>query len=252
MKRVLTYWIGFCCGLFSGDSSTDDLLVGKVCPVSYQQQALGILVFSQAWYHSGRQQASYVARDNATGVGVEIHLFTNRSGELELENQANCSRYRMLQVRTTNRRLLADELGSQVDAPAQLLEPFYDTEPLEYGYGVHATPQDHFDKPWQGRPKRASTLAIYDTPFVSDALGKLGQNIEVDFETCVVCQRDVGYDSILSCGRWGYQREFLDERSGWAEPEYKEATCLNFPSIGFRQTVDLAEPFEYQHWLNWR
>ncbi|WP_432458841.1 hypothetical protein [Agarivorans sp. QJM3NY_25] len=45
MKRVLTYWIGFCCGLFSGDSSTDDLLVGKVCPVSYQQQALGILVF---------------------------------------------------------------------------------------------------------------------------------------------------------------------------------------------------------------
>ncbi|MGY5452362.1 hypothetical protein ACVFI8_15690 [Agarivorans sp. MS3-6] len=252
MKRYLLQVMMTGVWLLGHSASAEDLLVGKVCPVTYQQQNVGILVFSKAWYHSGRQQASYIARDNATGVGIEIHLFANTDGELDLDNKAQCSQYRILQVRTTNRRLLDGEQRSQVDAPKQLLEPFYDAAPLEHGYGVHDTPEDNRDKPWQGRPKRSSTLAIYDTPFVSDALGKEGQDIQVEFETCVVCQRDVGYDSILSCGRWGYVREFLDENTGWAEPEFNGTECLNTPTESYQETVNLAEDFQYSYWLNWR
>ncbi|WP_411992235.1 hypothetical protein [Agarivorans sp. DSG3-1] len=229
-----------------------DLWVGKVCPVTYQQNTLGILVFSEAWFHSGRQQASYIARDNATGVGLEIHLFANRLGEVELENQAQCTQYRMLQIRTTNRRLLDDERQAQIDAPLHFVEPFYDASPLEHGAGMHNTPSDTSDKPWNSPPKRASTLAIYDTPFVSDALGKEGEDIQVEFETCVVCQRDSGFDSILSCGRWGYSREYMDENTGWAEPEFHGTECLNSPSRHYQETVSLSEEFPYSYWLDWR
>ncbi|GGB15766.1 hypothetical protein [Agarivorans gilvus] len=243
---LMSFWLG------SAMADDAELLVGKVCPVTYQQNTLGILVFSEAWYHSSRQQASYIPRDNATGIGLEIHWFANRNGELELANQAGCSRYRMLQVRTTNRRLLGDERSAQIDAPEWFVEPFYDAAPLEFGNGVHHTPQDTQDKPWSEAPKRASTLAIYDTPFVSDALGKEGQNIEVEFETCVVCQREQSYDSILSCGRWGYSREYLNENSGWAEPEFSGTECLAQPSEHYQETVNLSESFPYSYWLDWR
>ncbi|WP_221074523.1 hypothetical protein [Agarivorans aestuarii] len=245
-------WITLSYCSLSSALVAEELWVGKVCPVTYQQQTLGVLVFSEAWYHSSRQQASYIPRDNATGVGLEIHLFANRLGELDLANQAQCNQYRMLQIRTTNRRLLGDEQRAQIDAPSSFVEPFYDASPLEHGSGVHQTPADTSDKPWNEPPSRASTLAIYDTPFVSDALGKEGQDIMVEFETCVVCQRDQGYDTILSCGRWGYSREYLDENTGWAEPEFHGTECLNSPSPHYQETVSLSERFPYSYWLDWR
>ncbi|WP_157534177.1 hypothetical protein [Moritella sp. JT01] len=38
------------------------------------------MAFSQHWYHNGSDNAAYQARDNATGVGIEIHFLTNDKG----------------------------------------------------------------------------------------------------------------------------------------------------------------------------
>lgn len=247
------YWIITCClTLQSIKLAAAELEVGKVCPVKFQQRDLGILVFSRAWYHSGRTQAAYQASDNATGVGLEIHLFTSPEGQLSGTNQAQCDRYRMLQVRTTNTKLDPGERASQIDVPPHFNHPFYDSPPLEHGYGVHQTPEDHQDKPWQGRPVRASTVSIYDTPYVSDSYGKDGEDIRVRFETCVVCSRESQYDSLLSCGRWGYTREFMGGMTGWAEPEFTGVQCLLDPSDSFKTTLDESARLEYSFWLNWR
>lgn len=240
----------------------DELEVGKVCPVFYEKkpyqhkphkpESLGLLVFSKPWFHSGRSQASYIASDNATGVGVEVHLMNNVRGHLQGQNIANCDRYRLLQIRETTARLGPGEKPLQIDVPDSFLNPFYDSAPLEHGYGVHKTPIDTTDKPWHNRPTRAATVSIYDTPFVSDAYGKEGEDIYVGFETCAVCERDQGYDSLLSCGRWGYRREYMGGMTGWAEPEYLGVQCQAQPSEQFQQVLDRSNRIEYSYWINWR
>ncbi|MGB0733628.1 MAG: hypothetical protein ACPGPF_07675, partial [Pontibacterium sp.] len=145
-------------------TSAAELLVGKYCPVSFEQENLGLLVFSKEWFHSGRHNASYIASDNATGIGIEIHFFASAKGHINATNTANCSRYRLLQSRQTNARLFFGESAYAIDAPDNFDDPFYDSSPLEHGYGSHQTPTDDKDKPWQGRHSRASTVAIYDTP----------------------------------------------------------------------------------------
>nr|WP_231517036.1 hypothetical protein [Marinobacterium lacunae] len=240
--------------LSSLPSSTraEDLYVGKVCPVLYREQSVGVLAFSQEWYHAGRTDARYIPGDNATGVGLEIHFFTNATGDIKGQNSASCSRYRMLQVRRTTARLYDGEKAVQIDVPNEFSSPFYDNEPLEYGHGTHLTPVDNRDKPWGGRPVRTSTVAIYDTPFVSGRFGIEGQDIEVGFETCVVCQREPGYDSILSCGNWGYRREYIDSMSGWSEAEFNGVQCAAEPSELFKQTLQNSNRIEYSYWINWR
>lgn len=236
----------------SDDSDTQELWVAKACPVSYQNEAIGILVFSKEWYHNGRQNASYQAFDNATGVGVEIHFFNNRRGALKQQNRAQCDRYRLLQVRNANLRIDDGSQPIQIDVPSQFAEPFYDNYPLEHGYGTHLSPADVSDKPWPISPVRASTVALYDTPYASDHFGIEGQPISVMFETCVVCQRDNQYDSLLACGSWGYQRDYMGGYVGWSEPEYIGPQCLEQPSQAFKDTLDHQENFDYRYWLHWR
>jgi len=238
--------------LFSAPVVADELLVGKACPVTFQKESVGILVFSKEWYHNSRDQASYIPKDDATGVGLEIHLFANQTGHLTGQNIAGCSRYRLLQVRSTTARLFDGERAVQIDVPDEFLNPFYDNAPLEHGYGMHRAPVDDRDKPWSGRPSRASTVAIYDTPYVSDAYGIEGKNIEVQFETCVVCERDNRYDAILSCGRWGYTREYMGGMTGWTEPEFDGVQCQSRPSQVFQDVLDNSNRIEYSFWLNWR
>lgn len=233
-------------------STADELEVGKVCPVFYQQQALGYLVFSKPWYHNSRSDASYIPKDDATGVGLEIHLINNETGHLQFNNIAQCDRYRLLQVRQTTARLFQGERPLQIDVPGEFLDPFYDNNPLEHGYGVHKTPKDDSDKPWQGRPDRASTVAIYDTPYVSDAYGIEGRDIKVEFETCAVCERDRQYDTILSCGSWGYLREYMGGMTGWAEPEFLGVQCSSEASEQFKETLNSSNRIEYSYWINWR
>ncbi|MFW1678532.1 hypothetical protein ACFVYJ_12235 [Pontibacter sp. JAM-7] len=231
-----------------------ELLVGKVCPVQFQQQSLGILVFSQPWYHSSRQGAAYIASDNATGVGLEIHLFASAQGTVVGRNLAVCDRYRLLQVRNTNTtaRLFPGERALQVDVPPGADNPFYDTAPLEHGYGMHLTPEDDADKPWQGRQQRASTVAIYDTPYISDSYGVEGKDIQATFETCAVCQRQDDFDLVLACGEWGYMREYMGGMTGWAEPEFIGVSCRSQPSKSFRQALDSSHLIEYSFWEDWR
>lgn len=192
--------------MINGLAVAQDLEVAKVCPVYHNQHALGVLTFSNHWYHSGRAQASYTAADNATGVGVEIHWFSSQLGAVKQGNKAGCQRYRIIQSRATNAKLFDNEQALQIDIPTDIETPFYDQHPMEFGRGTHSTPQDTRDKPWERAPMRASTLAIYDTPFISDAFGFEGEHITVAFETCLVCQRDDQYDTVLACGLWGYQR----------------------------------------------
>lgn len=237
---------------FTGPLSAADLEVGKVCPVIYQKEPIGHLVFSKEWYHSGRSDASYIPKDDATGVGLEIHLFNNQTGHLRGQNIAQCDRYRLIQIRKTNARLFSGEKNLQIDVPDHFLDPFYDNAPLEHGYGVHQTPLDDKDKPWNGRPVRASTVGIYDTPYVSDYFGVEGQDIDVNFETCVVCERDHRYDNVLSCGSWGYKREYMGGMTGWAEPEFTGVQCKAKPSEQFQNTLNLSNRIEYSYWINWR
>ena len=73
--------------LFSAVSYSDSLQVGKICQVKNDRdQDLGLLVISEFWFHSGRENASYIAADNATGIGVEIHFFNNQFGQLTKKN----------------------------------------------------------------------------------------------------------------------------------------------------------------------
>lgn len=232
--------------------SAAELLVGKTCPVYYQQQPVGFLVFSREWYHTSRSHPSYTATDNSTGVGLEIHFFSNDRGDVDILNLPDCDRYRMLQIRTSNARMLPGEKTIQVDVPDSSTSPFYDSSPLEHGRGVHLAPPDDTDKPWTGRPTRASTVAIYDTPYVSDAWGVWGDNIDVSFETCVVCERDQQYDELLSCGNWGYRRTFMGGMTGWAEPEFQPVQCQATASELYRQTLNASNRIEYSYWINWR
>lgn len=230
----------------------EELLVGKTCPVFYKQQPIGILVFSREWYHTSRSHPSYTATDNATGVGLEIHFFSNDRGDTEIINLPACDRYRMLQIRTSNARMLPGEKTTQVDVPDYFISPFYDSSPLEHGRGLHLAPADDSDKPWNGRPTRASTVGIYDTPYVSDAWGIWGYNIDVQFETCVVCERDQQYDELLSCGNWGYRRDFMGGMTGWAEPVFQPVQCQTTPSPGYKETLNGSNRVEYSYWINWR
>lgn len=231
---------------------TETLTVSKSCPVKTSSAQVGILAFSQPWYHSGRSDARYFPGDNATGIGLEIHFFANTQGLVTGRNLAQCNRYRLLQIRKTTAQLFEGEKAIQIDIPDEAYTPFYDNPPMEHGYGTHLTPLDNLDKPWNGRPVRASTVGIYDTPYVSDSYGVEGQHIRTEFETCVICERDMGYDSLLSCGRWGYQRDYLNEETGWTEPEVLPVECLKQPSDSFRQTLENSNQVAYTYWLQWR
>lgn len=237
---------------FCNASLAQDLILNKACPVTYNNSAIGILTFSQPWYHNARMQASYTSFDNATGVGVEIHFFSNSQGEIKETNLAQCDRYRLLQIRSSNLKLNPDESAIQIDVPEQFSEPFYDNPPLEHGSGMHLTPVDVDDKPWQTRTMRASTVALYDTPYASDHYGRDGKPIKVEFETCVVCQRDNQFDTLLSCGQWGYQRDYMGGYVGWSEPEFIGPRCLNQASASFKTTLEQQNQFEYRYWLDWR
>ncbi|MDX1397084.1 MAG: hypothetical protein R3204_01005 [Oceanospirillum sp.] len=242
--------------IISGPLNAETLTVGKACPVTFAEQddarPVGLLVFSRPWFHSSRSNARYIAGDNATGIGLEIHFFANRNGHPQQFNQPKCDRYRLLQIRKTTARLFEGEKPVQIDIPAESSTPFYDNPPMEHGYGTHRTPVDDLDKPWSGRPVRASTVAIYDTPYVSDSYGIDGQHIRTEFETCVVCERDTAYDSLLSCGTWGYQRDYLNEETGWTEPELLPTECLNKPSQRFTNTLESSNQVAYHYWLEWR
>ncbi len=243
---------GLLISLVSLASVASELKVGKACPIKYQQASIGQLIFSKEWYHSSRSDARYIPGDNATGIGIEIHLQNNYSGLVQGLNLAQCDRYRILQIRQSNARLLAGEHHLQVDVPDNFDNPFYDNAPLEHGYGLHRTPEDDSDKPWQGQPLRHSSVSIYDTPYVSDAYGIEGKNIEVSFETCAVCERDRGYDSVLACGLWGYSREYIGGHTGWTEPEFDGVDCTKKPSELFCQALESSSQIDYSYWVNWR
>ncbi|NQZ92094.1 MAG: hypothetical protein HRT97_07095 [Moritella sp.] len=235
----------------------NELLLNKVCPVSspmpsLTQASIGILAFSQHWYHDGGDNAAYQARDNATGVGIEIHFLANDNGFVKGRNVANCQRYRIIQLRQTNIKNLVNELPVQIDIPNTFSLPFYDNHTLEHGHGMHKTPKDNQDKPWAQSVMRASSVAIYDTPYVSDAYGTEGEDIRVTFETCVVCQREQGFDQLLSCGSWGFQRDYMGGMTGWAEPEFIPVQCSVKPSDQYLTTLDNAERIDYRYWLDWR
>lgn len=235
----------------------NELLLNKVCPVSsptpsLTQESIGILAFSQHWYHDGGDNAAYQARDNATGVGIEIHFLANDNGFVKGRNVENCQRYRIIQLRQTNIKNLVNELPVQIDIPNTFSLPFYDNHTLEHGHGMHKTPKDNQDKPWAQSVMRASSVAIYDTPYVSDAYGTEGEDIRVTFETCVVCQREQGYDQLLSCGSWGFQRDYMGGMTGWAEPEFIPVQCSVKPSDLYLTTLDNTERIDYRYWLDWR
>ena len=183
---------------------------------------------------------------------MEIHFFANAAGDTRFQNTANCNRYRLLQVRKTNTKLYRGERAVDIDVPGYLSEPFSDNAVLEHGVGTHLTPADDRDKIWQGRVVRASTVALYDTPYVSDGFGVEGKDMQVEFETCVVCERDHSFDSLLSCGRWGYKREYMGGTTGWAEPELLPMQCLLEPSQQVKQTLDESNKVQYAYWLQWR
>jgi len=235
----------------------EELIIAKICPVkaanltSKKTNPLGILAFSQEWFHSSRSQASYIASDNATGVGLEIHFFANLNGQLKGLNQAKCAKYRILQVRMSSINFI-DENKNQLDTAPENTEPFYDQGNLEYGRGNHFTPLDDQDKPWQGQVPRNSTVAIYDTPYISDAYGIEGEDMTIRFETCVVCEREDSFDQLLSCGQWGYTREYIGGSTGWTEPEFIPVSCLSQASDTFKETIEFNESTSYHYWINWR
>lgn len=249
LTKYCTYTLLSTCVLNAGFAQ--DLEVSRVCPVYHKQHSLGVLAFSNHWYHSGRTQASYIAADDATGVGIEIHWFNSELGVLDQANKASCDRYRIIQSRSTNAKLFDNEQALQIDVPSDIETPFYDQVPMEFGRGTHHTPKDTQDKPWEQAPVRASTLAVYDTPFISDAFGFEGEHITVTFETCLVCQRDSQYDTVLACGSWGYQRDFIDEMYGWAEPEFTPVSCTDTPKL-LMTAIENTHQLDYPFWLGWR
>lgn len=258
IKHELGYPIILFTLLISQSTSyADDLILAKVCPVkthltnNLAPTNLGILAFSEAWFHSSRSQASYIASDNATGVGLEIHFFAGLNGQINGRNRAKCDKYRMLQVRKSSINF-PNENQNQLDIPAENTEPFYDSENLEYGHGTHYTPEDDQDKPWQGRVQRSSTVAIYDTPYISDGYGVEGEDMTIMFETCVVCERENKFDQLLSCGQWGYTREYIGGQTGWTEPEFIPVSCLATASDTFKTTIEYNESMSYHYWINWR
>ena len=244
-------------------TEAQELLPDKICPVifpaandiSSQANVLGLLVISRAWFHNSGQLAGYIAKDDATGIGVEIHFFANSKGQVSGNNIAQCDRYRLLQVRASNIKRLWGEEAVQIDVPDNNDLPFYDNQLLEHGYGSHQTPIDNDDKPWDARPSRASTVAIYDTPFTGDSMGMDGRDIKVEFETCVVCQRDNAIDSLLSCINWGYQRDLLEpfgqQLTSWSEPDILERQCRLRASELFISTLDNSHRIEYLSGLDW-
>lgn len=231
--------------------AADELVLSKVCPVMLKQQQIGIIALSIPWFHNGRENASYNARDNATGVGLEIHYFNNKQG-VTLQTNGHCERYRLLQVRESNAILNPGEQSIQIDVPDTFITPFYDQAPLEFGRGTHLTPSDSADKPWQGQIVRSSTVSLYDTPYISDAYGKEGEDIIVKFETCIVCQNENSVDTLLSCAHWGYQREYMGGMTGWTEPEVLESTCSEQPSQQFLTALEQDTQHDYFYWFSWR
>ncbi|WP_415901301.1 hypothetical protein ACMXYR_09030 [Neptuniibacter sp. QD29_5] len=229
-----------------------ELVIGQTCPVIFQNEAIGSLILSKPWYHSSRSNAKYIASDNSTGIGIEIHLKSNFSGKVDGLNLADCDHFRLLQVRRTTAKLLPGEKHIQIDVPDQFSMPFYDRAPLEHGYGLHKTPVDDSDKPWQGRPYLDSAVALYDTPYVSDSWGIEGKDIEVQFETCAVCERESQFDTVLSCGHWGYRRDYMGGMTGWSEPEFTGFQCSKSPSPDFQKTLNLSNRIEYTYWIHWR
>ena len=148
-KRTLTFklaavlWALFAVfSILVNDAEASELEVGKVCPVAYRDNLVGNLIVSMPWYHSSRLDAAYVAMDNATGIGVEIHFFTNVDGDTRYRNIAECDRFRLLQTRQSNARLMTGEKAVQLDIPNQFNTPFSDNAPLEHGRGSHLTPYD--------------------------------------------------------------------------------------------------------------
>lgn len=233
-------------------SFADDLKVGKSCPVFFADAQIGELILSKPWYHSSRSNARYIAGDNATGIGIEVHLKNHHIGKVTGLNFAGCDRFRILQVRKTSAKLLPGESSIQIDVPNESLNPFYDNAPLEHGYGLHQTPIDDSDKPWQGRVYRDADVSIYDTPYVSDSWGVEGRHIEVQFETCAVCERDNRFDSILSCGHWGYRRDYMGGMTGWSEPEFSGFQCSAGPSHLLATTLRNSHRIDYSYWIHWR
>lgn len=181
-----------------------------------------------------------------TGIGLEIHFLATSAGQIDNDNIANCDQYRVLQVRKSTKEPLFT-----IDIPETFNNPFYDNEPLEHGYGTHLTPVDTTDKPWQGRPQRISTVAIYDTPFASDDYKTEGQDIEMLFETCVVCQRQQQPDHLLSCGRWGYSRIYVNKTSHWSAATFIPPQCLNSPSEEFKDTLNNSQNLQYGYQEQW-
>lgn len=252
LAKVLCYLTAS--GLFGALSNpllADELNVGKVCPVTQQQTVLGHLVLSTPWYHDGSGHAAYIARDNAIGVGIEIHFFSNKSGDVRHNNLAQCDQYRLLQVRFTNSKILPRQTKFAIDVPDSQPSPFYDDGLLEHGRGSHFTPVDNSDKPWLDRHSRASTVGLYDTPYLSDWFGIPGKDINVEFETCVVCEKTTQRDSVLSCGRWGFSRDYVNEMDGWAEPQATPLQCMIQPTTRFINTVNDSHQFDYQNIIDW-
>jgi len=71
-------------------TEAQELLPDKICPVifpaandiSSKASELGLLVISKAWFHNSGQLAGYIAKDDATGIGVEIHFLPTAMGKL--------------------------------------------------------------------------------------------------------------------------------------------------------------------------
>jgi len=238
--------------LISFSAIAEDLLVTKTCPVLHNKSKIGILAFSIPWFHNGGSQASYIAKDNATGIGIEIHFLVNSEGLAHNQKSLACDKYRILQFRNTNAKLPSDQTKIQLDIPINSVEPFYDSFPLEFGHGMHKTPSDMRDKPWINSVMRASTVAIYDTPFVSDNYGVEGENIEVTFETCVVCQQFKAVDIILSCGTWGFNREYMGGMTAWSEPEAYPIKCSSELNNEYIKVLKNTKHISYKYGLDWK
>lgn len=253
MKLIKLALLMLISGSYVEPSYAEDLMLAKVCPVLMQEQQIGILTLSIPWYHNGRENASYIAADNATGIGVEIHYFNNHRG-VKFKEQGICDRFGLLQVRETNALLDKNELSIQLDIPDFFDSPFYDHPPLEHGRGMHLTPKDSHDKPWPGpgQVQRASTVAIYDTPYISDSYGIEGEHIRVSFETCLVCEKDLQSDRLLSCENWGYQRDYMGGMTGWSEPEVLNNRCTDQPSANFVSALEYRVQEHYPYWFSWR
>ena len=87
MLIKLKHIFGFIAALFMLlPAYSDELVIGKVCPIEFADNSLGILAFSQPWFHDGMQSAAYQPRDNDIGVGLEIHFFANAIGNIKKAN----------------------------------------------------------------------------------------------------------------------------------------------------------------------